>query len=87
MEKDTLKVQISGLEREVDTSKKQLESKQKQIDDLLRDRDQTEKLYRKTKTEVDKKAELIKLQVILLVRYINSILVVVVVALLVSFSV
>ena len=63
MDKDTLKAQISGLEREVDQTKRLTDNKQKQLDDLLRERDNTKKLLRKTETEVDRKEDLIKLQV------------------------
>ena len=64
MDKDTLKAQISGLEREVDQTKRLTDNKQKQLDDLLRERDNTKKLLRKTETEVDRKEDLIKLQVL-----------------------
>lgn len=60
-QKETLKNQISGLERELELSKKQAETDRKAIDDLVRERDILNKNMLKAASATQKQMNLVKL--------------------------
>ncbi|OXB58133.1 hypothetical protein ASZ78_004759 [Callipepla squamata] len=60
-ERETLKIQISGLERELEAAKKQAEVDKKAIDDLVRERDTLGKNLSKATNAVQKQIDLVKL--------------------------
>ncbi|NXC44608.1 CFA58 protein, partial [Penelope pileata] len=60
-ERETLKNQISGLERELETAKKQVEIDKKAIDDLVKERDMLSKNVIKATHATQKQIDLVKL--------------------------
>merc|ERR1719477_167136 len=60
-QRDTLKIQIAGLEREVDALKKQAELDKKAADELTRERDLLNKNNTKQQTATKKQEDLVKL--------------------------
>ncbi|XP_042719486.1 cilia- and flagella-associated protein 58 [Lagopus leucura] len=60
-EKETLKSQISGLERELEVAKKQAEIDKKAIDDLVREKDTLSKNLNKATNAIQKQIDLVKL--------------------------
>ncbi|KFU85371.1 Coiled-coil domain-containing protein 147, partial [Chaetura pelagica] len=60
-ERNTLKSQISGLERELETAKKQMENDRKATDDLMRERDMLNKNLLKATNATQKQINLVKL--------------------------
>ncbi|NXP52174.1 CFA58 protein, partial [Heliornis fulica] len=60
-ERTTLKNQIGGLERELETAKKQVESDKKTIDELVREKDKLNKNMVKATSDMERQLNLVKL--------------------------
>lgn len=62
-QRDILRAEISKLEREIETQRRQIDLDKKNIEDMAREKDLLQNNLRKTQTATQKQADLVKVQV------------------------